>query len=105
MQTSILLFWFASLSFRSLGFFYSLAMEHLKPRMHHITEKVQAYLLGPGRNLAQESTVCLNNRISQSGNVLLGKLVGELDDTRIQISIQIFFPPRKLSSFIFAAQQ
>ena len=61
-------FWWASLSFRSLGFFYSLAMEHLKPRMHHITEKVQAYLLGPGINLAQE-------RMSKQSHVTIWKSV------------------------------
>ena len=33
-----------------------MTLEHAKPRMHHVTEKVQAYLVGPGINLAQERT-------------------------------------------------
>ena len=49
-------------------FLNGLAMEHLKPRMHHVTEKVQAYLLGPGINLAQE-------RMSKHSHITIGKSV------------------------------
>ena len=63
--------------FLEAWFLNGLTMEHAKPRTHHVTEKVQAYLVGPGINLAQERT-------SKQSYIIIGKHVINKLDKRIR---------------------